>query len=146
MLAFDEDLIETDTCQRQETTRLKCRVEDKMRHDFVFIFANNQISEMQNCRKLFLPIYHLRVLYFFFLNSDPNVLVLLKVQNFFSFAQLLNLSSFLIRGWNTLNYSEDEWITSAIPLKGVEFLFIYNRLKVFKRFNFVSRNDWSDNE
>ena len=101
---------------------------------------------MQNGWKLLLSIDNLRVLNFLLLNCDPDIFILLKLQNFFSFAELWNFVPLLIWGLNTLNYSKDKWVASAIPFEGVEFLLVDDWLEIFKRLDFIPRNNWSDYE
>ena len=62
------------------------------------------------------------IFHFFFLDGDPDVLVLLELQNLVCLAQLCVAYTF--------DDSKDQWISSTVPFKGVELLFIDYRLEL----------------
>jgi hypothetical protein len=68
-----------------------------MRHDFVFVIANDQVLEMQDSADLLLSVHYFGLaLDLLSLNRDPNVLVVLVLQDLRCQTELcLGLTSFV---------------------------------------------------
>ena len=109
-----------------------------MGHHFVFIFANNDISERQiRCR---IPLISNVCLFF---NGDPDVLVLFELQNLRWLTQRQGLLD-LVSWWrstvtNTFNDSQNERVACAIPLKSMKLFLVDNWLKLVQGLDFISR-------
>lgn len=98
---------------------------------------------------------------FLLLNCNPNVLVLLEIQNFWRQAQLrfwlaLVFAAGLLlfvrvafggrAGLDALDHAEDEGFAGAVPFESLEFFFRDNLRNLIKITNLVSRDHARDHK